>query len=106
MNETFHKSAYSTPVNNQQVEKEWCQKGFSFGVFRDPPGQEWNDFVHDTDEYVVVAEGRLEIRVGEESATCAPGDLVWIPRHVRHSLKTISEDGSTWLYGYGDGNGR
>ena len=106
MKETFHKSAYRTPISNQQVEEEWRQKGFTFGVFQDSAGQEWNDFVHDTDEFVVVARGELEIIVGDESATCSAGDLVWIPKNVRHSLKTISQGGSTWLYGYGDGNGK
>ncbi len=106
MTDTFQKSAYSTPVNSEQVEREWRANGFTFGMFRDPPGQEWNDFVHDTDEYVVVAEGELQIRVGEEMATCTAGDLVWIPRHVLHSLKTISDHGSIWLYGYGDGDGK
>ena len=41
---------------------------FSFGVFNDPPGQIWADFTHDTDEFVVVAEGRVEIDVAGETA--------------------------------------
>lgn len=103
MRDAFETSAYPRPVDHAAIEREWQKKGFSFGVFRDPPGQEWNDFVHDTDEYVVVAEGELVISVGDETATCGPGDLVWIPKHVPHSLKTISLDGSVWLYGYGEG---
>lgn len=101
MRNTFEKSAYSTPVDQAAVEREWRVQGFSFGVFRDPPGQEWNDFVHATDEYVIVAEGRLTISVGGETAQCEAGDLVWVPRGIRHSLKTTSPAGSVWLYGYG-----
>ncbi len=103
MTETFVRSAYSRPVSHSQVADEWEARGFSFGVFRDPPGQEWNDFVHANDEYVVVASGTLTIRVGSEVADCAEGDMVWIPRGVPHSLKTTSAGGSVWLYGYGDG---
>jgi len=101
MTKTFTPNAYSAPVSHSAVEEEWRARGFSFGVFRDPPGQEWNDFVHRTDEYVIVAEGELRFDVGGESATCGPGDLVWIPRRARHSLKTLSPEGSVWLYGYG-----
>ena len=71
-------------------------------VFRDPPGQEWNDFVHTTDEYVLVAEGALRVRVGAEVADVEPGDLVCIPKGIRHSLRTTSASGSVWYYGYGN----
>ena len=106
MSETFARSAYPTPVDFDRVEHDWKSEGFSFGVFRDPPGQEWNDFVHSTDEYVLVAEGRLAIDVGSEHAIAEPGDLVRIPRGVSHSLKTLSPEGSVWLYGYGWFNAR
>lgn len=101
MLETFVRSAYPLPLDYAAVEGDWRDEGFSFGVFRDPPGQEWNDFTHASDEYVLVAEGRLRIEVGGETAVCEPGDLVRIPRRVSHSLKTLSADGSVWLYGYG-----
>ena len=102
MSETFQRAGYPVPLDFEAVEAGWRAEGFSFGVFRDPPGQEWNDFVHRSDEYVLVAEGRLEVSVGAETAVVEPGDLVRIPRGVAHSLKTLSEQGSVWLYGYGD----
>ncbi len=102
MGNTFQSKAHTTPVDHAAVRSAWLDEGFSFGVFRDPPGQEWNDFVHASDEYVLVAEGRLQIRVGSEQAMAEPGDLVRIPKGVRHSLKTVSKDGSVWLYGYGN----
>jgi quercetin dioxygenase-like cupin family protein len=102
MRKTFEKSVYTAPIDQGMIEQEWRARGFSFGVFRDPPGQEWNDFVHATDEFVIVAAGTLEVTVGGESAQCEPGDLVWIPRGTNHSLKTLSQGGSVWLYGYGN----
>ncbi len=104
MTRVFEKAAYTTPVDFSAVESDWRQESFSFGVFRDPPGQEWNNFIHRTDEYVLVAEGQLRIDVGNESAVCEAGDLVRIPRQVSHSLKTLSGNGSVWLYGYGNWN--
>lgn len=101
MIELFSSAAYPTPVDYSTVEADWRDEGFSFGIFRDPPGQQWLDFTHQSDEYVLVAEGRLWIEVGGQSRVCEPGDLVRIPRQVSHSLKTLSENGSVWLYGYG-----
>ena len=100
----FSKAARSVPVDFPAVKADWQSEGFSFGIFRDPPGQEWNNFTHQSDEYVLVAEGRIKIDVGSETAICEPGDLVCIPREVPHSLKTLSSTGSIWLYGYGQWN--
>ena len=102
MKDVLTRAAYPAPVDHDRVKADWTREGFSFGVFRDPPGQEWNDFVHSTDEYVVVAEGCLDMSVGNERVIVEPGDRVAIPKNARHSLKTVSAGGSVWLYGYGD----
>lgn len=101
MSQTFEKNFMRPPIDQNTVAACWHDEGFSFDIFRDPPGQEWNNFVHQTDEYVLVAQGCLSIEVGDEVADCEPGDLVRIPRGAVHSLKTISSGGSVWYYGYG-----
>lgn len=95
----FRRSAYGAPVSQESVKADF--PGFSFGVFRDPPGQVWAGFVHDTDEFVVVAEGSMEIEVAGETASCEPGDLVLIPAGAPHTLRTSRSGGSVWFYGYG-----
>lgn len=95
----FRKRAYPVPVFRAQVEADF--PGFSFGVFHDPPGQVWPDFVHESDEFVVVAEGFVEIEVAGEVARCGPGDLVRIPARASHTLRTSKSAGSVWFYGYG-----
>lgn len=95
----FRPSAYAVPVALAVVQAD--HPGFSCAVFRDPPGQVWADFVHDTDEFVVVAEGRMVIEVETERADCRPGDLVRIPAGARHTLRTAPQQGSVWYYGYG-----
>ena len=47
-------------MNHNQIKQDWTSRGYSFGVFKDPPGQVWADFVHRTDELVVLAEGENE----------------------------------------------
>ena len=43
-------------MNQEQIKKDWESRGYSFGIFKDPPGQVWADFVHRTDQLVVLAE--------------------------------------------------
>lgn len=51
------------PLERESVADVWARDGFSCDLWVDPPGQEWIDFVHSTDERVVVKEGRLEFEV-------------------------------------------
>jgi quercetin dioxygenase-like cupin family protein len=103
MSGVFRKGAYAAPVPREAVKADF--PGFSFGVFRDPPGQVWADFTHDTDEFVVVAEGEMRIEVAGEVAECGPGDLVMIPARANHTLRTSQGGGSVWYYGYGQFGG-
>ena len=41
----------------EQVRKDWKARGFSCEVWVDPPGRVWEDYVHDTDELLMVLEG-------------------------------------------------
>jgi len=44
-------------VDREKVKKDWAARGFSCGLWVDPPGQVWADFMHDTDELVMLLEG-------------------------------------------------
>ena len=50
-------------MNLNQIKQNWNSRGYTFGIFKDPPGQVWADFVHKTDELVVLAEGEIEIEI-------------------------------------------
>jgi quercetin dioxygenase-like cupin family protein len=91
---------FSLPVSPEAVAEDWRARGYSFGRFIDPPGQEWNNFVHDVNELVMVEMGRLEMSVGDQSFIVEEGDEVYIPKGAVHSLKNIHDGVSRWLYGY------
>jgi hypothetical protein len=59
-------------MNPEQIKKNWESRGYSFGVFKDPPGKIWADFVHRTDELVVLAEGEIEIEIEIEGKSQQP----------------------------------
>ena len=50
-------------MNSEQIKKDWNSRGYSFGIFKDPLGKIWPDFIHKTDELVVLTEGKNEIKI-------------------------------------------
>lgn len=87
-------------LNQGIVAEVWAKDGFSCGLWVDPPGQSWLDFVHATDERVAVKEGTLEFEVEGLSAMLGPGDEVFIPAGARHSVWNRGRTTARWYYGY------
>jgi hypothetical protein len=50
-------------VDQKAVEKEWNVRGFSCALWIDAPGRVWRDFVHETDELVMLIEGEEEFEM-------------------------------------------
>ena len=61
------------------IKQNWHSRGYSFGVFRDPPGQVWADFVHRTNELIVLAEGEIEVEIEGKAERFQIGGMVFIP---------------------------
>jgi quercetin dioxygenase-like cupin family protein len=93
-------SRFAAPVDRKAVARDWAERGYSCETFTDPPGQEWNGFVHRNNELVTVVEGRLWMQVGADTCEAGPGDEVFIPRDTRHSVKNIHRGTTHWLFGY------
>lgn len=91
---------FRVPVDIAAVTRDWIARGFSCSAFRDPPGQTWRDFVHDTDELVTVVEGRLTVRMHDEEWQLEPGDELYIPHGVTHTVHNLHRGETRWLYGY------
>ena len=87
-------------MNQKQIKKGWDSRGYSFGIFKGPPGQVWVDFVHRTDELVVLSEGEIEIEIEGNSQKPQIGDEVFIPAKVVHTVRNIGKTNNVWYYGY------
>lgn len=94
------KGQFGCPVERVEVAREWRKRGYSCGLFVDPPGRAWNDFVHRSNELLTVIEGKLEVEVAGERHLVEPGDEVFIPRDAVHSVRNVHHATSSWLYGY------
>jgi quercetin dioxygenase-like cupin family protein len=91
---------FPVPLDRNKVAQDWGRRGYTCDVFTDPPGREWNDFVHMTNELVTVVVGKLKLTIGAEEILAAPGDEVFIPKGILHSVKNVSSSTTHWLYGY------
>jgi mannose-6-phosphate isomerase-like protein (cupin superfamily) len=87
-------------VEPTQVRQNWADRGFSFGVFNDPPGQVWADFIHNTDEVVMLADGEIEVEMEGEKIYPSIGEEILIPARVRHTVANIGATPNRWYYGY------
>ena len=68
-----------TTIIPELIKQNWHSRGYSFGVFRDPPGQVWADFVHQTDELVVLTEGEIEVKIEGKAERFQIAGMVFIP---------------------------
>ena len=89
-----------TNINQSDIAINWAGRGFSCDLWIDPPGQRWEDFVHSTDELVMVVEGKLAFEINGEISHPAPGEEIYIPAGAVHSVRNIGQTTARWLYGY------
>ena len=76
-------------MNPDQIKQDWNSRGYSFGVFRDPPGQVWAAFLHKTDELVVLIEGEIEVEIEGKAERPKIGEEVFIPANAVHTVRNV-----------------
>ena len=62
--------------------------------------QVWADFVHATDESVMLIEGEIELRFAGQVLRPAVGEEVLIPATTPHTVVNVVTTRNRWLYGY------
>ncbi len=87
-------------VDRPAVERDWDSRGFSCGLWVDPPDQRWEDFTHEVDELFMLVEGQLEVEISGRAVRPAIGEEILIPARANHSVRNLGGSTSRWLYGY------
>jgi len=87
-------------VDLSAVPAAWRADGFSCDIWTDPPGQVWADFVHTTDERVMLIEGEIELSFSGVAQRPAIGELVLIPARTPHTVRNVGRGRNRWYYGY------
>ena len=87
-------------VDKGKIARDWHARGFSFDTWTDPPGQVWADFVHATDELVMLIEGEIELRFAGQTLHPTIGQEVLVPAGEPHTVINVGARRNRWLYGY------
>lgn len=98
------RNKWAYPVNPMSVGMDWGRRGYTCHRIADPPDAEWLDFEHDTNELIVILDGRLEIEIavdgGVQCLDALTGDEVFVPAGARHTVRNTHTGTTRWLYGY------
>ncbi len=87
-------------LDPQKLAAGWKDRGFSCGLWIDPPGQVWENYVHDADELACIAQGKVEFEIGGKIRHPSVGEEIFIPARVTHSVRNIGSTEARWYYGY------
>ncbi len=87
-------------VDQKAVEKDWNARGFSCDLWIDAPGRVWRDFIHETDELVMLVEGEEEFEMNGQIHRLEIGQELLIPAGTYHTARNVGRRTSKWLYGY------
>jgi hypothetical protein len=87
-------------MNRAAVEADWRARGFSCDPWTDPPGQVWEDFVHATDELVMLVDGAIELEFLGKTIRPRAGEEILIPARASHTVRNVGGTTARWLYGY------
>lgn len=102
--ELHMRNRWSYPVNPMSVGMDWGRRGFTCDRIADPPDKEWRDFEHETNELIVILDGRLEIEIEVDGVTqrldVMTGDEVFVPAGANHTVRNLHTGVTRWLYGY------
>ena len=83
-----------------KVKNDWASKGFSCGVWIDPPGQVWANYVHNIDELVMLLEGEIELSFLGKTFRPQIGEEILIPAGESHTVTNVGNTTNRWYYGY------
>lgn len=84
----------------KELRERFTKQGFSFDIWSDKPGAEWRNFVHDTDELVVLLEGNVEFVVDGEIYHPQIGEELLIKAGQIHDAVNNGAVQNCWAYGY------
>lgn len=87
-------------INLEQVCQQWADRGFSCDIWSDPAGQVWANFVHSTDELVMLLDGEIELEFSARVIRAEIGEEILIPAGVSHTVRNVGTGRNRWLYGY------
>ena len=88
-------------MNIDELEKDWTERGFSFGIGTIKAGDAVDEAFHDDkDELVLMERGNYEFTIGNKTFTQNGNVEVLIPAGSTHSIRNMGQEDSKIYFGY------
>ena len=87
-------------MHKAAIQQDWAARGYSCDIWSDPPGQAWQDYIHDCDELLMLIDGEIEVRLNERVLRPAIGEEIFIPANAVHTVINTGPVANHWFYGY------
>ncbi|MDH3639361.1 MAG: cupin domain-containing protein [Gammaproteobacteria bacterium] len=87
-------------MEHPEVKETWAARGYSCDVWTDLPGQVWRDYVHESEELVMLMEGQIEITFQGSTVRPGVGEEILIPAGAMHTVRNVGTTHSRWYYGF------
>ncbi len=87
-------------MERAEIQKMWAARGYSCDVWIDLPGQVWRDYVHESEELVMLKEGEIEITFQGSTIRPQVGEEILIPAGAMHTVRNVGTTHSRWYYGF------
>lgn len=87
-------------MNKEAIKRDWAARGYSCDIWSDPPGQIWQDYVHDVDELLMLIDGEIELHIDGKILRPSIGEEIFIPANELHTVINVGSVTNHWFYGY------
>jgi mannose-6-phosphate isomerase-like protein (cupin superfamily) len=87
-------------IDEKEIQRDWVNRGYNFGVWEDPPGQIWPDESHEVEELFMLVDGIVKVTLGKEILYPKIGEEVFIPAFTTHTVENIGSTPNRWFYGF------
>ena len=87
-------------IDPKFIEQSWKSRGFSYKIWNDLPGTIWADFIHKTDELVMLIHGEIELKMSGQIFHPEIGEEILFTAGVIHTVRNIGPVTNQWFYGY------
>ncbi len=98
---TAHLIPWNRTTAPDQVEAEarLSREGYESFRWNDAPGEIYPNHRHDYDECIWVLSGEMELAIAGKKVALAPGDRLYLPARIGHTLVVTHPLGVTYLVG-------
>lgn len=91
--------------SEQEIEAKLHQEGYESFRWYDVPGASYPSHRHSHDECIWVLKGQMIFKIDGDEFNLKPGDRLYLPSRMAHTVSVPTDVGVTYLVGAPKGTG-